>query len=136
MASTKLHPVHATHPLCSMAAEAQRKLEESRKQTAQLQQQRHSLLQERKAAEEEVATMKLQLREAREQRGVVLGAGLQPRERGAGGLEPVGRRVVRGVGCGHGRCPTARRSARRWRARCSRVRSTSTVTPAMAAASS
>jgi predicted nucleic acid-binding Zn-ribbon protein len=49
-----------------MATEAQRKLEDSRKQTAQLQQQRHSLLQERKAAEEEVANMKLQLREARD----------------------------------------------------------------------
>ena len=62
----KLHPVHATPPLRSMAVEAQRKLEDSRKQTAQLQQQRHSLLQERKAAEEEVANMKLQLREARD----------------------------------------------------------------------
>ena len=50
----------------SVAVEAQRKLEDSRKQTAQLQQQRHSLLQERKAAEEEAASMKLQLREARD----------------------------------------------------------------------
>jgi septal ring factor EnvC (AmiA/AmiB activator) len=66
MAMIKLHPVHATPPLRSMAVEAQRKLEDSRKQTAQLQQQRHSLLQERKAAEEEVANMKLQLREARD----------------------------------------------------------------------
>ena len=50
----------------SLAAEAERKLEESRKQAAQLQQQRHSLLQERKAAQAEAAQMKLELREARQ----------------------------------------------------------------------
>jgi len=46
-----------------MAVDAQRKLDESRKHQAQLQQQRHALLQERRAAEEEVMQMKLQLRE-------------------------------------------------------------------------
>ena len=50
----------------SLAAEAERRLEESRKQAAQLQQQRHSLLQERKAAQAEAAQMKIELREARQ----------------------------------------------------------------------
>jgi hypothetical protein len=50
----------------SLAAEAERKLDESRQQTAVLQQQHHSLLQERKTAEEEVARMKIELLQARE----------------------------------------------------------------------
>ena len=50
----------------SLAAEAERRLEESRKQAAQLQQQRHALLQERKAAQAEAAQMKIELREARQ----------------------------------------------------------------------
>ena len=50
----------------SLAAEAERKLEESRKQTAVLQQQHHSLLQERKTAQEEVGRMKIELKEARD----------------------------------------------------------------------